>query len=584
MRARHYLLAVTLGFIAAAALIVAQRIARDRARAVAIRIAAPPVPAVPRWPAAFTAELARSSGAARQPGAEVGTLGHLAKLYAANGFTGQAAPLLETLRQFEPGNARWPYLLAELRRRDNELVAAASLFETALTLAPGYAPGWLRLGDIQWERGEVVAAERSYVRAANLATLAPRPQFALVRLQAEAGSRGDPRPRLTALARDYPRVREFHEMLAQVWSAAGNREQAAAELRLAMQADRWLDTSDPWLDELAPLGFDAGQLGGIARRRLAEGRPNDAATLLERAVRLAPGDARLRADLATAYARGDRGADARAALQEAVIACPRDTDLFVRLAAALRAERKAAEAAAVARRSLEQWPDCAALHAQLGFALRELGENEAAVPVLQTAVHLDPGAADANYALAYSLLALKRAGEARAAVEAAVAVRPNFAEALVMLGGMAVNAGDLPAAEKVVATLHALQPDDPGSRLLAAGLQLSKGVAAEEAGDLEAAAGHFRAGLTAAPDFAPLLRENGLLAVRRGQFSDAVEMFDRYLRLERRDLRAYLWLGDALYECDRGPEARDMFERGLAAAQKAGDRARITEFSTRLDR
>jgi Flp pilus assembly protein TadD len=582
MRAGSIIGAVALAAVAVGATVTARRLATTQERVAEMRAAVPSVPDVGEWPAAFGPELQRRTTAVRTERAPLEALGHLTRLYVANGFDAEAAPLLATLRRLDPTEGRWPYLAAERRWRAGDLAGAAEQLRATVEIAPDYAPAWLRLGDLQLRNGSVEAAYQSYVRASHV-TNDLRAQFALARLQAETGTRGDPRPRLVTLARGHPEVQDLHELLAHVLTAAGDREPAARERELAAAAEHRMQTPDPWLDELAALTFDPDRVGRIGAEWLAQGRYGEAEALFRRAVRLAPEDGRWREDLSRVLVRRERNTEARHVLVEAVAACPFDRVLPLRLAAALRAEHKAAEAAAVARTALGRWPRWAPLHAELGLASRELGDPEAAAAALQAAVQLDPTDAEVRYALAYTLLALRQPVAAKAEAEAAITLRPDFARALVMLGGIAVDAGDRAGAEAIVARLRELRPDDPGSRLLFAGLQLMKGQVAQEAGELDEAARLFADGLAAAPDFAPLLREYGHLAFRRAQFAEAADLFDRYLRIERRDLQAYVWLGDALAGNDRALEARHVYERGLALARQAGDRLRITELSTRLE-
>ncbi len=584
MTRRHALLTAVLTAIAVVALGWAAIVSRQQERTAIALAAVPRVPAVEHWPASLAEELHRATAAALQARDPAGPLAHLAGLYLVNEKRAEAAQVLDGLERLEPDNARWPYLRADLQLRSGDEPGAIASLQAALRLAPGYAPGWIRLGDLQWRRHDGAAAQQSYREAVRAAPQDPRAQFALARLEAEAGTLGDPRRRLVSLARAHPEIGDVHELLARVLAAAAEPEMAAEERKLRARSDRRVDTRDAWLDELAPLIFDPGRLGAMARQWVAEQRLAEAAGLLDRAVQLAPGNASLRRDLAAVASRRGRPTEARVALEAGVAACPNDPELVEHLAAALGVEHKPAAAIAVVRRALTRWPARAGLHAALGFALRDAGENDAAAVELREAVRLDPTRPETHYALAFCLLAARRPAAARIEAEQAVALRPDYAEALVMLGGMAIESGEIATAERVATQLHELQPNEPGSRLLFAGLQLIKGRAAEQKADLEEADRLYRAGLAVSPDFTPLLREAGLLSVRRAQFEQAVEMFDRYLRIEPRDLEAYVWLGDALVEAGRDAEARNVFERGLVGAQKAHDRPRITDFSTRLDR
>jgi tetratricopeptide (TPR) repeat protein len=549
-------------------------------RAIALA-AVPPMPDLSRWPPEFATQLRAATAAVSQREKSLGALGQLALLYHANGFSTEAKRVLETLRRLDPPNARWPYLLADSYSRMNAATETEQALQATVALDPRYAPAWLRLGDALVQRDAFDQAEACYKKAAALAGNDLRVEFALLSFAAVHGQRGDPRPRLAELARAHPEIKPLHELLAQLYAKAGDSTNAALEQRRAAAAEQYLPNRDPWLDELAFLCFDPNRLGLTAYKLSREWRLPEAEAVLQHAIRLAPGEAALRDSLCHLYELMGRLPDAQAVLEAALTACPDDIKTRVQLGRILRLEKKPDEAVAVIRHALERWPTAAELHAALGLALRDTKDIRTAAAAFREAVRLDPTLVEAQYNLGYCLLVLGEPAAARTAVEKALVMRPDYPEALLFLGSLALQARDVAAADAPVNQLYRIRPEDADAQLLFATLQLMKGGAAHEGGDWSTAAAAFRSGLAAAPEFAPLLREWGLLAFERHELGDALAAFEHYVRNEPHDPTGYLWLGKTLLALDRQASASEVFVQGLNLARKSGTPAQAAEF-TRL--
>jgi tetratricopeptide (TPR) repeat protein len=57
----------------------------------------------------------------------------------------------------------------------------------------------------------------------------------------------------------------------------------------------------------------------------------------------------------------------------------------------------------------------------------------------------------------------------------------------------------------------------------------------------------------------------------RGEFTEAIEQFNRLLGKDQTYVAAYYHAGQALEKLGKVDEARSMYERGLEACQKVGD-------------
>lgn len=556
---------------------------KQRTRDAAITAAVPALPDLSRRPEELKRRLQLTTTevyTAKNPAAP---LQELAKLYFANGFTAEATQVLESLRSLDPRHALWPYLLADLHRRAGDPTGEEQLLRATLALDPGYAPAWLRLAeDLAKRNAPGTEARETYAKALALQPGDLRAQYALIAYDAAHAARTDLRPELSALVQAHPQIKQLHELLADLHRAAGETAKEAQQRHLVNVADRELENVDPWIDALAPYCFDSARLSLMAVAAYREHRLPTAESLLKQAIPLAPMDATLRDSLSHVYELMGRPADALAVLEQAVRDNPDDPLMRARLARVLSLQHRTDEAVASLRTALQRWPADAGLHAALGFTLRDAGKNADAMPEFREAARLEPTFVEAHYHLGFCLLALGQREAARASVEKALAMRPDYPEALLFLASLALEARDVAAAEQHVNRLYTIQPDDPGARLLYATLQLLKGGAANDAGNLAEAEKIFQRGLEASPEFPPLLRESGLLAIKRQQFAEAAGSFERYVRAEPNDAEGYVLLGKTLLATQREAEARQVFERGLSVAGKTGAQDQIAEIKRLL--
>lgn len=553
-----------------------------------VRAAVPPLPDLSRWPPPLKSELARVDTALRTSRDAVRPLGELAVLYQVNGFMAEAATTLHALRRLEPQNPRWPYLLADLRLRTGDKAAAVNELETTLGLDPKYVPAWLRLGETREELGQIEAARASFERVRTLAPDDLRGAYALVALEAaHGGASKDVDRKLAELLRTYPRIRQLHELRADVLRALGDRASAERERRAAENCDLYLDTSDPWLDELLAHCFDSTRLIVRAAELGREGRFAEDEALLKRAAALAPyceANPFLWEFLSNLYLKTNRPAEARAALEKAVADFPDEPRMPEMLAQLLRTLHAPDEAAGVMQQALAKWPRRGSLHAILGYARRDAGKADEAVTELREALRLDPTLTEARYNLGCALLDLGRRDAAHDVLAQTLAARPDYPEALFAYGALVLESANAAAAEPPIRRLNELRPDDPNARYLLASLDRLKGRDAEQAGDFDEAARQYEAGLAVVAEYPALLREAGTLALRREKPGEAAKYFERYVKLAGNDPRGYVALGMALQQAGRASEAAPVLETGLAVARKAGDQRTMTDIEGMLGR
>jgi tetratricopeptide (TPR) repeat protein len=546
-----------------------------------------PIPDLSRWPAELKQQIAQESAAVPGASSPAEPLARLATLYWANGYGTEAERALGVLRQLDPTNARWSYLQADLRWRAGDQAGAELALQATIALDAHYAPAWLRLGEIRTKRGATDLARECYTKAATVGPGIARNDYSLIHFDATHGGDRDANiRRLQELARVHSGIREIHELLAGML-ADRDATEAARERKRASESELSLGTEDPWVDTLYELCFDSNRLMLRAVALQREGRLKEAEQLLVKVVRLAPTQPanplgwQLLSDL---YLKAGRQAEARATLEQAVKQFPDEPEMSLLLARLLCTMQQPEAAVANMQQAVQRWTERGELHAALGVALHSAGNYAAAVAALRTALRLDPTLTEAQYQLGLSLLELGQRDEAKAAMTKALAMRPEYPEALFALAALELDAGDYVAAEPIVFKVYALDPEEPNAQRLLASWHLLKGMAAAQAGDGAEADRQYQAGLAVAPEFALLLRETGKLAERSGHWPEAVEAFKHYVRVKPDDPQGYLSLSLALRQIDRPTEATTALQRGLSAAQQAGDKELVTEFNRLLGR
>ncbi len=587
MKPRYLLACAVLAAFVAAAALLAARLWRQQERAAIAAAGVPAVPDLSRWPAELRRRVLAQSQAAGGTRSNLGPLEALAALYCANDLAPQAEQALSALQRLDPKNARWPYLLADMHLGTGDPEGAEPFLHATVELDPSYAPAWLRMGELLEGLGASDRARECFARAAAVAPTDVRAEYDIILFDAEHGVGGDSsRRRLEELARAHPGVKELHELMGDLRAAAHDTEGAARERKLAADSELNLGTQDPWIDELAQYCFDSNRLMVGAMKMRREGRFDEAERLLKRLVELAPGapaNPYVWDLLSNFYLKTGRAAQARATLEAAVAEFPDEPQMHLLLVRMLCSEREPQAAIAAGRRAVQRWPQHGGLHAALGAALHDTGDHAAAESELREALRLDPTLTEAQYNLGAVLLDLGERDGARAAIEKALVMRPDYPEALYTVGEIYLDAGDFASAEAYVSKLYALNPDEPNARHLLAAWHLVKGVAARQAGGLEEADRQFRAGLAVAPDFGAILGEEGTLSIERGRFGDAVDAFEQYVRVEPDDPGGYLSLGRLLQKLGRQADASAAYKRGLTAAEKGGDKARMDEFKRLLE-
>ncbi len=209
-----------------------------------------------------------------------------------------------------------------------------------------------------------------------------------------------------------------YENMAQAQRDRGELTQSEANYRTALT--------------LAPAhspGYEAiihNSLGMVLDR---EGKSDEARQHFADAVRLSPGFAEGRINLANALAASGAFADAIAQFEAAIVLKPDLTEPQVGLGAALLRENKPAEAIPHYREALRLDPKLAEAHNGLGGALAMEGKADEAMAEYQEALRLKP-LPSAHLNIALLLIRKGDVAEARRQLETALSLDPGYTPAL----------------------------------------------------------------------------------------------------------------------------------------------------------
>jgi predicted Zn-dependent protease len=496
----------------------------------------------------------------------------LGRLYHANGFNREAAQCWEVLRREQPGEARWPYYLADLNRIASDYPAMTGLLRETLRLAPDYTPARLQLANLLFKSGDAAEAERHYRLRLEAIPKDAHARLGLVRLALQRQRPDEARAMLEMLLRDAPHFATGHNLYAEILASAGEAEGAARHRWLGRETLRFRDADDPWLDELQAWCHDYDRLCVFGTIELQTERLDRAQELFERAIRTRPDEPHAYEMLGSLLLKRNDVTGARDLFEKAL---PRLTGkkapgVFTALSLVYGRLEQPAEAIRVARDGLAHEGDQPELLDALGQALAQAGEHEKALQAWEAALALNPRDANLNHNAARSLLALHRLDDALAALDRSLTRQPSFLPTLLLRGQIELEAGHLTLAEKYLRPAFEFHPHDAQARRLLADWHQRMGAEAESKGDRDGAERRYRDGLAIDTNHAELSVSLGVFYLVHGRFADAIAPLSSYHQLQPENAQACLFLGQAYASSGDRANARTILTRGVELAERTG--------------
>lgn len=343
------------------------------------------------------------------------------QLIQAGRFGEAAAGIRQSLKQ-APGDPQLWNLLGICESEQNHTVEAREAFERGLALAPRSAELNENAGLLYFRLSDYASAKRSLSRAVELGSSNPGTAYSLAAARLRTGERG-------AGLRDLRSLESKLNGNAEYWAERGWAELTGDARAAAAAFDRALN--------LAP--NDARALNGAASA--AERMNNDerALSFLLRAKQANPGDVRTLLHFATVCLRRDLAVDARAAAVEARRLAPANN-----LALFLAARSEIA---------FQQWQTAHDLftefdgrvpnYAPAQYALGWLDVKRNRPAEARHHLYQASGIPDAVYELALLDLSEDALDDAQSRLHMVLAKSPNHAAAHVALGDVFLKRGDL---------------------------------------------------------------------------------------------------------------------------------------------
>ena len=540
-----------------------------------VQTALPPLPDQAGLPAVLVERLHSAETAARSSasGALAG-VAELGRLYHANGFTREAEACWRLLRDAQPGEPRWSYYLANLRRAASDYPEMEALLEQTVRQAPDYAAAWWQLAELKFKTGRLEAAQADYEKRLSLLPQDPYARLGMARIALQQHRAGDARQLLEQLLKDNPTFPTAHNLYVEMLVAEGNSAEAARHRLTGRMTGRFRDPADPWLKELRDWCYDYSQLCNLGTIEYQTVPGDSYKAYFERAIKLRPDEPTAYEQLGIIYLQLDQPAKALEVL-ETGFARAKDSKpsilYYANLSRAYRALKRPADAVRIVRQGLAETGDHFELYDALGVALGDLGEHAAAVEALQAAVARNPGDANANYNLAIALLPLHRLDEAVEALHRSLTLQPTFPSSLAMLAQIEIDSGRWRDAAQYLEPLYESHPDLPQARRMMAYWHLQAGMEAEAKKDLTAAEHHYREGAAVDPNHPELQSHLGTLCLIQGRFADAVAPLEAYHRLQPDNAQSALYLGQAYASTGRMDEAKRVLTEGVQVAERTGN-------------
>jgi len=301
------------------------------------------------------------------------------RLCHANGDLAQAETGYRALIALEPNEPRWPHLLASILAGFGQLDDALPLLRRTTQLAPDYLIGWLRLGDALLKADATAEAATSYQEALRRDPENPYALIGLARCDLQTERWSAARSHLQQAVSRHPESAGAQSLLATVFDRLGNPAAAERARERVQNGARYSDPPDPWAEELPAYCHDPYVLLVAASTAVADGTPRKALPLLERALTLAPNDARLHRQLSkTLTALGDP-AGARVQIERAAALDPANEVMQLDLVAYLRQTQDQPALERAVASGLATCPGSTGLHFEAGMIAAGAGRLEDAV-------------------------------------------------------------------------------------------------------------------------------------------------------------------------------------------------------------
>lgn len=325
--------------------------------------------------------------------------GRLGMIFLIHDFHEEAQLCFDKAENFDPADARWPYLRGLSLTKSNPDAGIPCLERAAERCGKEMPAPRLRLAEALLSQGRLDEAAQQLEQVRKDDPNNVRLKLGLGRLNVLRGQWRAAQEHLEACSKDVHARRLAHTLLAETWTRLGENEKAREEQRQADEAPEdqiWLD---PIMEDVLRLQRGLTVRLKRAVELLAQKRYRQGVELLEETAQRYPQSPRLWMLLGEIWQKLERLDRAEEALSEAVRIDPNSPELWFQLGSVQAARSKSNAAIESLRRAIRFKPDFADAHVRLGNCLKDAGDKAAAAESYRAALRCRPDCEPAQKAL-----------------------------------------------------------------------------------------------------------------------------------------------------------------------------------------
>jgi len=411
---------------------------------------------------------------APRSGAAWGVLG--AALFA-HGFDTQARAALERAVTLAPTEPRWAYRLAVVLMQRGETPDVILPRLRAAAELSGDSPDMprLRLAQYLFEQGRPDEAQGHFEMLLRRQSDHPMALLGLARVRLAQGKPAEARDLASRCATNAHAAKAAHAVLAQAHQRLG---QTAAAEEASLKSTRLPPDQpwpDPYLSDMPELLVGNRAMLDAAQQLIEAKQWTAAIRVLAQITNDYPADPDAYYGLGSVLNHERRFPEAEAALREHIRLSPGSAHGRLELAQTLLALQRPAEAVPVLERAIQVQPNLAKAHYHLGVACSQLGRIEDAVTHLRDAMKYAPNEIESCMFLSDLFSRHQRYQEAADCLKQVIQFRPAWATPYFNLGFVQAQSGQ--TVEAIASLRQALErsPNDPETLLLLGELLMRAG-------------------------------------------------------------------------------------------------------------
>lgn len=369
-------------------------------------------------------------------------LAEFSQLCHANGLLPEAIQGYRALLLVDPTEGRWPHRLASILTGLGRLDEALPLLQRVTEIAPNQAIGWFRLGEAQLKINHTAEAESAYQAVLQREPGNVHALFGLARCDLQAGRLTAARSRLQQATVADPDFPGAQSLLAMVFDQLGNASAAELARKRVTGDGHYMAAPDPWALDLVAYCHDPYTLLTAASAESSDLAPKNALPLLNRALQLAPNDARLHRQLGNTLCRLNDKAAGLKEMEIALTLAKDDEKIRTDLIKILRDQKEFNRVEQVVMEGTVTNPDSAGLHFEAAKIAALAGRRDEAIQHLSLVWKLRPQETVAPCELATLYFSAGRRAEGMAVLEAVQKTHPNNGSVLTLLVRQGIESAD----------------------------------------------------------------------------------------------------------------------------------------------